>query len=64
MASLFEVYDIARGRQTVMNFEEMCNSYPKANLKLLREESISIISIYSGGEKQAVINRIKEVEQL
>lgn len=57
---MFNVYNIIERKSKVMNFKEVCLTYPDARLMLLKEKSISIVSVYNGGNKIAVINRIKE----
>lgn len=61
MAGIFTVYNITKHSSEVMDYQTVCSNYPDVNLSLLKEENILIISIYSGGEKVAVINRVKEV---
>ena len=60
MADKFAVYDIVKHESEIMDFVTVCSTYPEANLLLLNERYISIISIYNKGKKVAIINRIKE----
>lgn len=60
MADKFTVYDIMKHQSSIMDFKTVCSTYPEANLLLLNEGYISIVSIYNKGKKVAIINRIKE----
>lgn len=59
MADMFTVYDLIKKETLTMSYRDICVKYPDTNLLLLKEGSISVISIYKDGDKIAVINKIK-----
>lgn len=62
MADMFMVLDILKCSSEVMDYATVCLTYPQANLLLLKEGCVSIVSIYNNGNRVAVINRIKEAQ--
>lgn len=61
MVYKFRVLDIINRKSTIMDFEEVCLKYPEANLTLLKEEVISVVSIFKDGKKIALINKIEGI---
>lgn len=60
MADMFTVYDLLKRSKKIMSFATVCATYPWANLALLKESCVSVVTIYKEGKKVAVINRTKE----
>lgn len=61
MSDVFVVYDLETRSSKTMDFDSICSLYPDVDLSLLKEDCISVITIYNKGKRVAVINRRRMV---
>ena len=61
MGALFNVYTVADGKSTTMNFNDIISTFHDKSLNFINPDLIRCIYIYDNGVKSAIVKKIESV---